>query len=124
MPMNSADSGDPQFETFSVTPSGVEFTIRLVSKGEKYGLDFCLTHDETDPLVEFYYGRFSHSDFGRMGVFAGRYYARTILESSHQHGLCLDGGTPGWTLPPEAMAIATQWLRQRMQSIHDKRHCT
>ena len=30
------------------------FNVRIVNNGEKYGREFCLTHDEDKPMVEFY----------------------------------------------------------------------
>ena len=34
--------------------SGVRWCVRIVFEGDNYGLNHCLTHDETEPMIEFY----------------------------------------------------------------------
>jgi hypothetical protein len=53
-------------------------TVRIVTKGQKYGLDFCLTHQSDEPLVEFYDRDNAHTEFGQ---FASRYYLSTLMAS-------------------------------------------
>jgi len=72
--------------------NGVPFNSRIVKMGEKYGLDFCLTHDENEPLVEFYDARYPHTEFGQ---FVSRYYYSTLSEDPGQ-GINLDGGIDDW----------------------------
>ena len=63
-----------------------KFNVRIVRAGDRYGRDFCLTHDKDEPLVEFYIGDY----------FVSRYYVATILGTdgygSGEGGLILDGG--------------------------------
>ena len=54
-------------------------TVRIVTKGQKYGLDFCLTHTSDEPLVEFYDRDNAHTEFGQ---FASRYYLSTLMASN------------------------------------------
>jgi hypothetical protein len=54
-------------------------TVRVVTKGQKYGLDFCLTHESDEPLVEFYDRDNAHTVFGQ---FASRYYLSTLKAST------------------------------------------
>lgn len=84
-----------------------KFNVRVVNKGDKYGRDFCLTHDESKPLVEFYDSRYPHTEFGQ---FVSRYYAETLL-SGEDDGLCLDGGVPAWTVSKEDMDTVREWLK-------------
>lgn len=69
-----------------------QFTIKVIKRGDKYGLNNCLTHDKLEPLVEFYDGT----------QFVSRYYLDTILT----HGarpLSLQGDVPAWTVSGEQM---------------------
>jgi hypothetical protein len=83
-----------------------KFNVRIVRKGDKYGLDFCLTHKQDDSLVEFYDVRYPHTEFGQ---FVSRYYVSTILERE-RNGLCLDGGVPDWSISANDMDIVRAWL--------------
>ncbi len=40
---------------------GIPMIARFVRKGDRYGLDGCLTHDEDNPLIEFYDARYDHN---------------------------------------------------------------
>lgn len=88
-----------------VNNHGVPFNVRLVEKGEKYGLDWCLTHDKDDPLVEFYDASQDKDKFTEYGQFVTRYYLKTILDRDPQSnaGLMLDGGSPAWVMSGENM---------------------
>lgn len=113
--------------TFTGTPiatvrnaNGITFNVRLVRKGQTYGRDLCLTHDKDDPLVEFYDARyvFAGEAGAEFGQFVSRYYLTTLRKSREprcQHGLCLEGGVPDWTVDAEAMqtvhALLDNWTR-------------
>ena len=77
-----------------------KFNVRVVSRGDKYGLNFALTHNGIMPLVEFYDSRYPHTEFGQ---FVSRYYLDTILNHDPSFGLNLDAGVTAWTVPAEAM---------------------
>ncbi len=83
-----------------------KFNVRLVSKGDRYGLDWCRTHDKDEPLVEFYDARYPHTEFGQ---FVSRYCLSTMLERDDA-GLCLDGGVPEWSISADDMAAVRAWL--------------
>ena len=89
-----------------------KFNVRVVNKGEKYGLDFCLTHNSDKPLVEFYDTRYPHTEFGQ---FVSRYYVETILGEdgygSEEGGLNLDGGIPEWTVSAKDMETVRNFLK-------------
>lgn len=74
---------------------GKDFMVRLVRKGDSYGRSRCLTHDESDPLVEFY------SVNKKEDQFVSRYYLSTLNEHDLFYGLCLDGGVPAWNISSE-----------------------
>lgn len=88
--------------------NGRTFLVRVVNKGDKWGLNDCLTHDEDDPLIEFYdLTNANTKGFGERGQFVSNYYARTLAEdapSLHKRGLCLDGGNADvWSIDAEAL---------------------
>lgn len=79
------------------------FNIRIVRRGDRYGLNSALVHDKDEPMVEFYDATQSGKPgFSELGQFVARYYIGTLLESPfHALGLNLDGGIPEWTIEPE-----------------------
>jgi len=90
-----------------------KFNVRVVNKGEKYGRDFCLTHDSDKPLVEFYDSRYPHTEFGQ---FVSRYYVSTILGTDGygraEGGLILDGGNADvWTVKEGDMDVVRAYLK-------------
>jgi len=90
-----------------------KFNVRVVNKGDKYGRDFVLTHNEDKPLVEFYDSRYPHTEFGQ---FVSRYYVETILGEdkwgSGEGGLILDGGNRDqWTVSNHHMDIVRAYLK-------------
>lgn len=86
---------------------GRRFYVRVVFRGDRFGLDDKLKHDEDDPLIEFY--DFTHRtprrrspaglpEFGPRGQFVSRYFARTLAEHREGTGICLDGGVSVWSI--------------------------
>lgn len=71
--------------------NGIPFIARRVDKGDRYGMDYCLVHDETRAMIEFYDCRHAH---GPCGQFVSRYYWDTLENRNAVEGLCLDGGHP------------------------------
>jgi hypothetical protein len=89
-----------------------KFNVRILRAGDRYGRDFCLTHDKDEPLVEFYDSRYPHCDYGQ---FVSRYYVSTILGTDGygrgEGGLILHGGVPAWTVSKEDMDTVREYLR-------------
>jgi hypothetical protein len=79
------------------------FTVRLVAKGDAYGRESCVTHQEDDPLVEFYDAKQDKGRFGPHGQFVSRYYCGTILANDYPQGLNLQGGVWEWSISPLGM---------------------
>ena len=86
-----------------------KFNVRIVRTGDSYGHNFCLTHGENAPLVEFYDSRYAHTEFGQ---FISRYYVSTILESDK--GLCLEGSVPEWSVSADDMPAVRVWLKKEV----------
>ena len=91
------------------------FTIRIVEKSDKYGRDMCLTHDESEPLVEFYDASYDFTkdlDGRVLGQFIGRYYISTLAGSYNgSHGLCLDlSDCECWSIDKTSMKLINDWL--------------
>ena len=106
-------------QLFLVNDAGRPWRVVLVRKGDGYGLDNCLTHDEDDPLVEFWDLGVDPDKFPE-GQFVSRYYRSTLLgESSYgvepedleRNGLCLQGGVEAWRVDGCAMVQVLRWLR-------------
>lgn len=82
-----------------------KYTVRFVNKGEKYGLDFCLTHDDDKPMIEFYDARYQHTEFGQ---FVSRYYVETLRD--HVGKLNLYSSIPEWTVSAAGMQKVKQLI--------------
>lgn len=96
------------------------WTVRIVFKGEHYGLDGVLQHEQDEPLVEFYDAEQDSTKFGPLGQFVNRYNITTLLSRKHPGmPLCLHGGYPNdWTVSAEHMALIERWLE--LQSIYNE----
>jgi hypothetical protein len=81
---------------FIINRNGIKFYVRLVLKGDRYGLDDCKVHDEDEPMVEFYAWKWRHLH-GPRGYFVSRYNANTLVEHG-SYGLCLDGANREYDL--------------------------
>lgn len=95
---------DPSVAFVQTGERGVPFVVRVVFKGDKYGLDFCLEHDKDMPLIEFYDARHWHTPFGQ---FVSRYRYKEVADcQKERRGIQLDGGTPSWCVDFEAVDMA------------------
>ena len=110
---------------FQVTnDQGRKFNVRIVRKGDAYGLRDCLTHDDDKPLVEFYDATVNPARFGERGQFVSRYYVDTLTgrdglgrDLRDGGGLSLCGGVPVWTLDDEAAAQAVEWAAMQTDEV-------
>lgn len=96
------------------------WTVRIVFKGEHYGLDGGQLHEKDEPLVEFHDAEQDSTKFGPLGQFVNRYNITTLLSRKHLGmPLCLHGGYPNdWTVSGEHMALIERWLE--LQSIYNE----
>lgn len=101
----------------TVESRGLKFNVRIVQQGDKYGLNNCLTHEQKEPLVEFYDTRYPHTEFGQ---FVSRYNMSTLLERPSNVGLDLYGGVPDWKIDTEAMKEVTNWLDSENKKLNKK----
>ena len=88
---------------------GRYFNVRIVFRGDCYGLDYCLTHIQDNPLVEFYDETYIDK-FGELGQFISRYSVSTLLDNKQGYGLNLDGGIFEWSIDGETMDLVREWL--------------
>jgi hypothetical protein len=95
-----------------------KFNVRIVNKGDTYGRNFCLTHNEDGDkaMVEFYDARHANT-VNKFGQFVSRYYVGTLLckegfyGNSIEGGLCLDGGSPDeWSVNAEDMKTVRNYI--------------
>ena len=101
----------------SVESRGIKFNVRIVQEGDNYGLNNCLTHEQKEPLVEFYDSRYPHTEFGQ---FVSRYNMNTLLQRNANVGLDLDGGIADWKIDAKGMEDVTQWLENENQKVVKK----
>ena len=81
---------------------GSKIKVCLIKRGEKYGLNNCVTHNETEPLIEFYDPRH----------FVRRYYLSTILEIEPGQGLCLEGNRYGYlAIEGDCLDKVKKWVK-------------
>lgn len=80
-----------------------EWKVKVIFKGDAYGLNDCLTHDNIEPTVEFW--DLTHNQF------VSRYYLTTLMEI-RGHGLNLHGGVPGWQIDADSVRQVQNWLSQ------------
>lgn len=93
--------------------ANVPMMVRVIVKGEHYGLNGSLVHDKDDPLVEFYDLRHPSDRDGPVnGQFISRYYLSTLLRKNQDPlaGLCLDGRVPDWVVPAIGMVHVRAFL--------------
>ena len=102
--------------------SGIEWGVKLLLEGDKYGLDDCLTHDEEDPLVEFYDRQHADADAPE-GQFVSRYNLSTLLKSDRYddvkerwaRGLNLHGGVEAWTVSGTLYSAVMERIVEHLQ---------
>lgn len=93
--------------TTSPNTHGRSFAVVVVREGESYGLNNCLTHDKSDPLVEFYDTRNAGKHDGwEHGQFVSRYCLTTLLGLDRYGagpgvGIDLHGGVACWSINAE-----------------------
>ena len=109
--------------------SGIRWCVRIVFEGDGYGLNHCLTHDETEPMIEFYdmdsmaavkmcrsddkteaylaeeYGQFVSRYYWSSLKFEEKFDGKTLTDWS-KRGLTLHGGVDRWSVSSEFMVDA------------------
>lgn len=85
------------------------FNIRIVTRGDGYGVNDSVIHDRDDFLVEFYDATFTRH--GPRGYFVSRYFGITILGC--RDGLLLDGSS-GLTISHDGIREVQRYLRGYM----------
>ena len=78
--------------------NGINYTVKLVLKGEKYGNG--AIHDRQEPIVLFQTGSYLISS----------YYVTTVLEIPFNKGLCLDGGQRKYDLNKFDISYVKAWI--------------
>lgn len=96
---------------------GIAFNVRIIQRGDKFGLNNKLTYDEDEPQIEFYDTRYPHTEYGQ---FVSRYYVKTLLgediwgQVAEGHGLCLHGGVEDWAISADNLTATRSWVRRRL----------
>jgi len=91
------------------------FRLRIVRKGDRYGVNGCLTQSDERPVVEFYDMRYPHTQFGQ---FISSYYICTLLQSDKLGcGLNLHGGVPEWSISAKDMVAVKSFIQERQEAV-------
>lgn len=106
-------------KTFSIIQNRVVFNVRIVFQGDLYGLSETMTHKVSEPIIEFYDGRFKDTKLGR---FIANHYLKVLLNRNMDNGLCLHGGFPAWNASAETMRQVTAWLKKHEANAVDEVH--
>lgn len=88
------------------------FNIRIVARGDGYGVNDNVIHDRDDFLVEFYDA--TATRHGPRGHFVSRYFGITILGC--RDGLLLDGSS-GLTISHDGIRDVQRYLRGYMLEV-------
>ena len=101
--------------------NGITFNVRRLNKGDKYGLDNCLTHEDERPVIEFYDSRYPFDrdvEGNVLGQFISRYYLETLLfgypkgtPRKEDEGIDLMGYEPNWKIDGPALNSALNQLK-------------
>lgn len=86
---------------------GITFNVRIVRKGDTYGLNGFYTHDKERNLVEFYDTRYDHTEYGQ---FVARYYEDTLLDRDNG-GMWLDYSIASWTVTADNMKEVRDYIK-------------
>jgi len=91
---------------FTDPVSGLDWNVRVIGTGQKYGLNNCLVNDSIMPMVEFYDCRYMLTQWGQ---FVSRYYLAQIFELQNS-GLNLDGGIDDWSVSANTIEEIKSYL--------------
>lgn len=96
---------------------GINFAARLIEKGDAYGKDEQLIHEDEIPLIEFFDLRYSHSriDSNLTGQFISRYNLDTFEKV--QTGIFLDSGSIDWSLNQDSVKYVQEWARDSLDNV-------
>ncbi|MCT6735421.1 hypothetical protein [Rhodococcus qingshengii] len=99
--------------------NGKRFTVRTVYRGDHYGVDDAIVHDDSDdPIIEFYDLDQDPAKFGERGQFVSRYRA-SIVAHLGDGNFALDGGVPAWTVDSAALAPVIDLAKNLHRSCTD-----
>ena len=88
-----------------------EFKIKLIQKGDNYGLDNCLTHFDVDPMIEFW-------DV-KTDQFISRYFLSTLKENQYDGcGITLCGDIPEWSVSYENKKDAIIFAEENKKNLY------
>lgn len=101
-----------------INDAGLRFNARIVRKGDRYGLNHCLVHEDEHDLgtmVEIYDARYTGGGFTPLGQFVSRYYVRDLLDAATcrcpRVGLDMLGYVDAWKLDGVAHEMLCRFLR-------------
>lgn len=100
---------DPDFVIEQTNAAQLKFRVRVVMRGDRYGLGGRLEHKNAVPLVEWYDASFDHK-FPYPGHFISRYNL-TTLAGWRRGRLILDAGVPDWVVDADNVGEAVAFAK-------------
>lgn len=86
----------------------VPFKVKLIFKGDTYGLKDVYCHDNDMPIVEFYDARYNDTIHGQL---IDRYYLKAVMDLPDGQGLNFYKGVEEWQLSNETLQVVKFWLK-------------
>jgi len=96
------------------------FKVKILRKGDQYGLNKCLTHEDGVPLIEFYD---AVSDDDQEGFFISRYSADSLLGQCKFSGSDISLGLAPFSLRgcnPDAYYLTAQNCKHVGEWLHSE----
>tara|TARA_R100001129_G_scaffold184528_1_gene169656 strand:+ start:258 stop:701 length:444 start_codon:yes stop_codon:yes gene_type:complete len=103
----------------------ITFNVRVVYRGDSYGLNDKLIYQSDEPLVEFYDTRYKQpdTDCGYRGQFICRYMLTTLQDHMDKWpettALGLMGGEPQWSVTGENVREAVKYALKGMLVVRE-----
>lgn len=97
---------------------GIPFNVRIVRRGDHYGLNDCLTHEDSRFLVEFYDARYKTEGFHpQRGQFVSRYYWDTLNDPVvPNRGIDLQGDVKDWKIDATTFEEIRCWVKAELEA--------
>lgn len=100
---------------FVENENGRQFAVKLLSRGDRYGLEKCLEWDSDKMGVEFYDVKYAGDGFDELGQFVSRYYAETLVGTPTHADFSLAGGVAAWTIDRNNAIRIKAWVASKLK---------
>lgn len=100
------------------TNGNIKFIAKVVQKGEMYGKNVDIPHEDEVPLIEFFDARYPmvKIDNQHSGQFISRYDLNTF--NHVKTGLFLNSGSPDWSITPATVKMLQDWVKNDLGIVY------